>query len=116
MTENKRTVERYIDGFRKSDHEQILSCLADDVEWEMPGAFHLVGKEAFDKEIENDAFVGSPTISIMRMTEENDVVVAEGAVRCQKRDGGFLNAMFCDAFSMQNAKIKRLITYQAELK
>jgi ketosteroid isomerase-like protein len=116
MTENKKTVERYMDGFRKSDHNQILSCLADDVEWEMPGAFHLVGKEAFDKEIENDAFVGRPTITIARMTEENDVVIAEGAVRCQKRDGGFLKAMFCDAFTMQNAKIKRLVTYQVELK
>jgi ketosteroid isomerase-like protein len=105
-----------MDGFRKSEHNQILSCLEDDVEWEMPGTFHLVGKEAFDKEVENDAFVGSPTITVRRMTEENDVVIAEGAVRCQKRDGGFLNAMFCDAFTMQNAKIKRLVTYQVELK
>ena len=37
MTENIRTVERYMDDFRKSNHEQTLSCLADDVEWEMPG-------------------------------------------------------------------------------
>jgi ketosteroid isomerase-like protein len=105
-----------MDGFRKSDHNQILSCLADEVEWEMPGAFHLVGKEAFDKEIENDAFVGSPTITITRMTEENNVVIAEGTVRCQRKVGKFLNAMFCDAFTMQNAKIKRLVTYQVELK
>ena len=55
MTENKKTIERYLDGFSKSDHEQILSCLTEDVEWEMPGAFHHVGKRAFDKEIENDA-------------------------------------------------------------
>ena len=39
MTENKRTVERYMDGFTTSDHEQILLCLTEDVEWEMPGAF-----------------------------------------------------------------------------
>ena len=116
MTENKRTVERYMDGFRKSDHAQILSCLADGVEWDMPGAFHLVGKEAFDKEIENPAFVGRPTITIQRMTEENDVVIAEGAVRVQKREGGFLNAVFCDVFTMRNAKIKRLDTYLMELK
>ena len=116
MTENKRTVERYMDGFRKSDHGQILSCLTDDVEWEMPGVFYLVGKEAFDKEIENDAFVGSPTITITRMTEENDVVIAEGSVLCQRRDGGVLDAVFCDAFTMQNCKIRRLVTYLAELK
>ncbi len=36
MTENKRTVEKYMDGFRRSDHELILSCLTDDIEWEMP--------------------------------------------------------------------------------
>ncbi|MGH8859610.1 MAG: nuclear transport factor 2 family protein, partial [Polaromonas sp.] len=111
MTENKKTVERYIDGFSKSDHEQILSCLTDDVEWEMPGAFHLVGKDAFDNEIENDAFVGSPTITITRMVEENDVVIAEGAVRAKKKEGGFLSAVFCDVFAMKNGKIQRLTTY-----
>jgi ketosteroid isomerase-like protein len=116
MTENKKTVEKYMDGFNRSDHEQILSCLTDDVVWEMPGTFYLVGKDAFDKEIENDAFVGSPTITIVRMIEENDVVIAEGSVRCEKKAGGFLNAVFCDVFSMQNAKIKRLTTYQVELK
>ena len=116
MRENKRTVEKYLDGFRKSDHEQILSCLTEDVEWEMPGAFHLVGKDAFDKEIENEAFVGSPTITITRMVEENDVVIAEGEVRVKKKDGGFLNAVFCDVFVMTNARIKRLTTYLTEVK
>ena len=89
MTENKKIVERYLDGFRKSDHEQILSCLTEDVEWEMPGAFHLVGKPAFDKEIENDAFVGSPTITTTRMVEENDVVVVEGQVRPRGKTAAF---------------------------
>ena len=116
MTENKRTVEKYIDGFRRSDHALILSCLTEDVEWEMPGAFHLTGKEAFDTEIENDAFVGSPTITITRMTEENDVVVAEGSVSTQRKAGGYLSAVFCDVFVMRGGKIKRLITYFVEVK
>lgn len=116
MTENKKTVERYMDGFMKSDHAQILSCLTEDVEWEMPGTFQLVGKEAFDKEIENDAFVGSPTITVTRMIEENDVVIAEGTVRVKKRDGGFLNAVFCDVFAMENATIRRLTSYLVEVK
>ena len=116
MSPNKMTVRRYMDGFNKSDHGQILSCLADDIEWLIPGAFHLVGKDAFDKEIENDAFIGRPTINITRMTEENDVVIAEGTVRCARRGGGFLNAVFCDVFAMENAKVKRLTTYLSELK
>lgn len=116
VTENKRTVERYMDGFRKSDHAQILSCLTDDVEWDMPGAFHLVGKEAFDGEIENPAFVGRPTITITRVVEEDDVVVAEGTVRAERKDGGFLNAVFCDVFAMRDGKIQRLTSYLTEVK
>ncbi len=77
---------------------------------------HLIGKEAFDKEIENAAFVGSPTITVTRMTEEDDVVVAEGSVRSQRRAGGFLSAVFCDVFVMQRGKIKRLVTYFVEIK
>ena len=116
VTENKKTVSKYLEGFNKSDHEQILSCLTEDVEWEMPGAFHLFGKTAFDKEIENDAFVGSPTITITRMIEENDVVVAEGRVRVKRKGGGFLNAVFCDVFILTNARIKLLTTYLTEIK
>ena len=116
MTENKATVARYMDGFGASNHAQILSCLTEDIEWDMPGAFHLVGRDAFDKEIENPAFVGRPSITISRMVEEGDVVVAEGAVRAQRKDGGFLDAVFCDVFVMEHTKIKRLTSYLTEVK
>jgi ketosteroid isomerase-like protein len=115
MTLNKNTVAKYIDGFNKSDHAQILSCLTDDVEWLMPGAFRLAGKEAFDKEIENPATPGRPIVKITRMVEEGDVVVAEGTVRVARKDGGFLNAVFCDVFEMEAARIKRLTTYLVTL-
>ncbi|WP_281284468.1 hypothetical protein [Nonomuraea diastatica] len=29
MSRNIETVNTYLDGFRKNDHEQILSCLTD---------------------------------------------------------------------------------------
>lgn len=115
MSENKKTVERYVDGFRRSDHQQILACLTEDIEWDLPGFFHLAGKDAFDKEIENESFAGSPEITITRMVEENDVVVAQGAVRAKKKTGGFLNAVFCDVFVMEQGKIKRLTSYLLEL-
>jgi ketosteroid isomerase-like protein len=114
MSENKKTVERYMDGFRKSDHAQILSCLTEDVEWILPGAFHLRGKEAFDAEIENDAFTGSPVITVDRLTEEEDVVVAEGSVRAQKRDGTALTLAMCDVFEMRDGRIRRLTSYLME--
>jgi ketosteroid isomerase-like protein len=116
MTGNKRTVASYMDGFNKSDHEQVVACLTDDVEWIIPGAFHIVGKDAFDGEIENDMFVGRPIVTTQRMTEENDVVIVEGSVKCEWRAGGFLNAVFCDVFEMRESKIRRLTSYLVEMK
>jgi ketosteroid isomerase-like protein len=102
-------------GFRTSDHAMVLSCLTEDVEWLIPGVFHVRGREAFDKEIENEAFVGSPVIVVTRMVEEADVVFAEGTVRAQRRDGGTLNLMFGDAFEMQGGKIRKLTSYLMEV-
>jgi ketosteroid isomerase-like protein len=116
MTENQQTVARYMDGFRTSNHAQILACLTEDVVWDMPGAFHLVGKAAFDGEIENPAFVGRPVITITRVIEDNDIVVAEGSVQVEKRAGGELHAVFCDVFELTGARIKRLTTYLTEVK
>jgi ketosteroid isomerase-like protein len=116
MSANKRTVETYLEGFRRSDHQAILSCLTDDVEWALPGMINLKGKEAFAREIGNPAFVGSPHITLTRVTEQGDIVVAEGRVRAAKRDGGSLNAVFCDVFEMRDAKIRRLVSYLVEVK
>ena len=116
MTENKKMVDRYMDGFRKADHGQILSCLTDDVEWEIPGVFHARGKEAFDKQIEGDGFVGSPVITVTRLTEDDGVVVAEGTVRARRKDRTFLHLAFCDVFEMQEGKIRRLVSYLMETK
>lgn len=115
MSRNKETVERYMEAFSRTDHAAILTCLTDDVEWIMPGFFRLSGKSAFDAEIENDAFVGSPTIEVTRLIEEDDVVVAEGTVRTARKDGGALDAVFCDVFEVRRAKIARLISYVMEV-
>lgn len=116
MSQNKRTVQEYMDAFTVTDHPRILVCLTDDVEWIIPGAFHIRGKAAFDREIEGEAFVGSPAISMTRLTEENDVVVAEGTVRTTRRVGTDLRLAFCDVFEMEAGRIKRLTSYVVELR
>lgn len=115
MSENKRAIERFMEGFRRSDHEMVLSCLTEDVEWIIPGMFHVNGKPAFDKEIENEAFIGPPSITISLLVEEGDIVVAEGTVRAAKRAGGDLNLMFCDVFTMRAGHIRRLVSYLMEV-
>lgn len=116
MTPNKRAVEAYMEGFRKTDRPQILSCLTDDVEWVLPGAFHVRGKDEFAKHIVDEGFAGQPQITVSRLIEEGDVVVAEGSVRAPKQDGTFLNLVFCDVFDMRDGKIWRLVSYLMETK
>lgn len=116
MSQNKNTVHAYMAAFARSDHPGVLACLTDDVAWLIPGAFHLHGKEAFDREIENPAFTGSPAITVSRMIEEGDVVVAEGHVRCMRREGGVMELEFCDVFEMRGGKIRRLISYLMQVK
>ena len=114
MTDRKRVVERYIEGFRTGDHDMILGCLTDDVGWEMPPLFSLSGIEAFEGAIHNDATPGLPDIQLTRLVEEGDVVVGEGAVQAAIRDGGRLDALFCDVFHFRGDKICRLVTYQVD--
>ncbi|HEX9252248.1 MAG TPA: nuclear transport factor 2 family protein [Ignavibacteriaceae bacterium] len=116
MSKNKNTVAAYMSAFEKGDRSKILSRLTDDVVWILPGVFHLKGKKEFEGEIRNDAFQGDPEIKVIRMTEEDNIVVAEGFVRTQKKDGDFINLSFCDVFEMENEKIKKIISYLMETK
>lgn len=111
MTIQKQVVENYMDGFRSTDHAGILSCLNEDVVWEMPGFFYHEGKAAFDREIENPNAEGHPEISITRLIEEGNLVVAEGTVKAKLKDGGKIDAVFCDVFHFENEKISKLTTY-----
>ena len=113
---NKRTVEKYMEATGRSDYEGVLSCLTDDVEWLMPGQFRVRSKGDFDRELKNGIFASSPAIMMNRLTEEGDVVVAEGKVWATRGDGRTLNADFCDVFEMRNGKIRRVVSYVVEVK
>ena len=116
MTPNRITVETYLDAFRKTDRAKILSCLTDDVEWVIPGFFHVRGKDEFARHIVDEGFTGTPVITETRTIESNDVVVVEGSVRAPKTDGTFMNLMFCDVFDMRGGKIRRLVSYLVDTK
>ena len=115
MSNNKETVERYMEGFRRTDRELILSCLTDDVEWFIPGAFHTHGKDEFATHIVDEGFAGQPEIVVSRLVEEDDVVVAEGSVRAGRTDGAVMNLVFCDVFEMAGGKIRKLTSYLMQL-
>jgi ketosteroid isomerase-like protein len=116
VSPRKDVVETYFEGFRRSDHEQILACLTDDVAWDLPGYTHLTGKDAFDQEIENDEFVGSPTLTVDRLIEEADAVVAIGNGETTHKSGELHRFVFCDVFTFAGDKICRVESYLVPLK
>ena len=116
MSDNKRTVERYMEGFRHTDRSKVLSCLTEDVEWEIPGFFSARGRGEFETHIVDEGFTGSPVIEVTRLVEENDVVVAEGTVRAHRTDGTTVNLAFCDVFDMRQSKIRRLVSYLMQVR
>jgi ketosteroid isomerase-like protein len=104
-----------MEGFRKTDREQILSLLSDDIVWKIPGAFEIQGKSAFDGHIVDEGFRSNPDISVERLIEGVDVVVAEGTVRAERTDGTSLHLAYCDVFEMRDGKIARLTSYLMQI-
>ena len=116
MSPRKAVVEAYFEGFRRSDHQRVLACLTDDVIWDLPGHKHLTGKDAFDREIENPDFVGSPTLVVDRLIEEADTVVAIGNGETTHKSGEVFRFAFCDAFTFVGDKMCRVESYVVPLK
>jgi uncharacterized protein len=115
MSERRRVVEEYFEGFRTSDHERVLRCLTDDVVWDLPGFAHLEGKDACDAEIENEDFVGSPTLVIDRLVEEGDTVVAIGSGEGRRRSGEVHRFAYCDVFTFAGTLVSRVESYLVPL-
>jgi ketosteroid isomerase-like protein len=114
-TTHKAVVETYFDGFRRSDHAAILSCLTEGVVWDLPGFKHLEGKVAFDREIENPDFTGSPRLTVDRLVEEDATVVAVGTGETTHQNGTVMAFAFCDVFTFAEELVARVESYVVPL-
>jgi ketosteroid isomerase-like protein len=115
LSSHKEAVAAYFEGFRTSDHELILGLLTDDVIWDLPGFKHLEGKAAFDAEIENPAFSGSPTLHVDRVVEDGDTVLTIGDGGGKTATGESHRFAFCDVFSFRGDLIARVESYVVPL-
>ncbi len=106
MSQNTKTVNAYLDGFRKNDHQQILSCLTDDIKWTVFGAFQLTGKDAYDKAIDGaPEFIDPPELEVVHMVEQDDVVMAELTGTVKRAAGGEVRMSMAELFVMRGGKI-----------
>ncbi|HEU5144033.1 MAG TPA: nuclear transport factor 2 family protein [Dermatophilaceae bacterium] len=111
MQDHKATVQRYLQGFRDSDHAAVLDCLTDDVVWDIYGFTQVRGKEGFDGAIEHEDFQSRPRVTAERFVEEGDTVVAIGRVLSARKDDTELDAVFCDVFTFDGDLISRVESY-----
>jgi ketosteroid isomerase-like protein len=106
MSLNTETVHAYLDGFRRNDHAQILSCLTDDIRWTVYGAFRLTGKDAYDKAIDGaPEFIDPPELEVVRMIEQGDIVMAELTGTARRVAGGEMRMSMAELFVMRGGKI-----------
>lgn len=116
MSRNKATVRRYLDGFEKLDHAQILSCLTDDIRWTNFGWYRIRGKAAYDAHIEAPEFAGAVKFTVVRMVEEDDVVMAELAAEIPLKAGGISRMAMGEVFVMRDGLICERRGFVIELK
>ena len=115
MSTHEQIVHRYLDGFRRSDHEAILACLTDDVVSHIHGLRTTHGKAEFDGEIQNPAFEGSPELTADRTVDAGDVVVVTGTGRGHHRENGPFRFVYSDLFTFREDLIAQVDSYVVPL-
>ena len=114
MTQQKAVVERYTDGFRTGDLAKILSCLTDDVVWELHGAKTLVGKEAFAAEADSGGGP-NPQLTLDRLVEEGDAVAVLGHGSGEFGNGDPVDFTYAEVFTFTDGLVSRLDTFHVWL-
>jgi uncharacterized protein len=115
MSTNKKLIETYL---ATTDKSKIGALLADDVEWVewgdgVPSSGAVTrGKDAYIKNYGDDELRDE----VHRLTEENNVVVAEGTAHVTKKDGHTLSVRYVDIFELERGKIKRKSSFGARIK
>ena len=114
MSQQKTLVERYTEGFRRGDLPQILSCLADDVVWELHGSKTLAGKEAFAAEAVSGG-ASNPELTLDRLVEDGDAVAVLGHGSVVLGGGEPVEFEYAEVFTFTEGLISRLDTFHVWL-
>lgn len=81
----------------------------------MYGVFHLTGKQAYDDAIEGPGFIGPPQLEVIRMVEQDDVVMAEMRGTATRESGEIMRMSMAEVFVMRAGKIAERRAWVIEL-
>jgi ketosteroid isomerase-like protein len=113
---NKETIEKVIKAFENNDVAGILAQLTDDAEWQMLGDKTIKGKDAW-----RAFFAAHPEMTMVSSTTnhiiiDGDNAAVDGEVSCKDKDGKQFDMYYCDLYELQNAKVKKMVTYSVNKK
>jgi uncharacterized protein len=97
--QNKELVRRLSKGFETDDAEAILSCLADDIRWEVAGVF--TAKQLHHTE-------DTPTLRMNNEIAKSNTIAVEGTVEGKMKDITVFKAWFNKTYRLENEKIKEI--------
>jgi ketosteroid isomerase-like protein len=75
----------------------------------------LTGKQAYDEAIEGPGFVSPPELEVVRMVEQDDVVMAELTGSVARADGEVMRMSMAEVFVMRGGKIAERRAWVIEL-
>jgi len=115
MSPNKKVVEEYL---ARPKRAEVAPYLTEDAEWVeyadgVPvSGVRSRGRAAWVQNLGDAEFRSE----VHRLTEEGNVVVAEGTARGASPEGTPWAVRFVDIFELENGKIKRMTSIGAMLK
>jgi uncharacterized protein len=115
VSPNKKLIETYL---ATTDKSKLGPLLTDDVEWVEwgdgvpPSGIVTRGKEDHLKNYGDNKLRSE----VHRLTEENNVVVAEGTAHVTKKDGSSFSVRYVNIFELESGKIKRKSSFGALIK
>ncbi|MAP94363.1 MAG: hypothetical protein CMK07_05370 [Ponticaulis sp.] len=99
----KRTIRRYIDGYNRLDEQQIRTCLAERVKWTVLGDYQATGSRlAPCSKTPSVSNKSAPRITIRRLTEEGETVVAELLTEVDQTDGSILRLAVSETYIFED--------------
>lgn len=115
--DNKQLINEFLDAFDKNDTEKILSCMTEDVQWNILGEQKIAGKEALRSFFEQNKNMIMVSSTRDHFIIDGDRASIGGEVVCKNTESGEEYDMYyCDVYELQSGKIKSMVTYSINKK
>ena len=107
----QRVLDRYLDGFRAGDHEAILSCLTEDVTWDIVGHARAADRAEFEALIDGPPGSRLPRLTVDLTVEQDEVIAVFGSGEFDGPDGSLHTFRFADSFTFRGDLICAVASY-----